>query len=184
MIDKVINAVVGEDKRDLAYAGAGMAALMLGRKAAAVALFSKGVVGLEQRWRRNHPDFDGTWKQRWALSEAFYEKTHANETNRMLHIVGIPMIVGGTAGLLAFRSYSIPWAASAGLFGTGWALNFVGHGVFEKAAPALADDPLSFIAGPVWDTRQVARKLTGRKRSKSVENSARAEKLNGAAATA
>jgi hypothetical protein len=163
MIDKVINAVVGEDNRDLAYAGAGMAALVLGRKAAAAALFSKGIVGLEKRWRRNHPDFSGGLRERWAMSEKFYEETHQDETNRLLHVVGIPMIVGGTAGLVVFPSYSLPWAASAGLFGTGWALNFVGHGVFEKSAPALKDDPLSFIAGPVWDVKQVAKKLGGGK---------------------
>jgi uncharacterized membrane protein YGL010W len=37
-------------------------------------------------------------------------------------------------------------------------LNFIGHGKYEKNAPAFADDPLSFIAGPVWDFQQILRK--------------------------
>lgn len=71
--------------------------------------------------------------------------------NRKLHIVGIPMIVGGTAGLLLFSPFRPLWLASAAAFVAGWALNFLGHGRFEKNAPAFADDPLSFIAGPAWD---------------------------------
>ena len=34
-------------------------------------------------------------------------------------------------------------------------MNIVGHAVFEKNRPAFADDPLSFLAGPVWDLGQV-----------------------------
>ena len=34
-----------------------------------------------------------------------------------------------------------------------WALNIIGHKAYEKKAPAFADDPLSFIAGPFWDAK-------------------------------
>ena len=30
----------------------------------------------------------------------------------------------------------------------------MGHAAFEKNAPAFKDDPLSFLAGPVWDLQQ------------------------------
>lgn len=147
--------------KDLLLTGGGMLALMAGRKGTAITLFSAGFKGLEDNWRQQNPDFDGDWRARWARAEAFYEETHRNETNRWLHIVGIPIIVGGTVGLLAARPWRPAWLASLGAFSVGWGLNFIGHGVFEKAAPAFRDDPLSFIAGPVWDLRQLRQHLQG-----------------------
>jgi len=78
-------------------------------------------------------------------------------------MVGIPMIVGGALGLLAAPSFTPPWAASAALFGAGWALNIVGHRRFEHNAPAFFEDPLSFLAGPVWDVKN----LVSRRRAAS-----------------
>jgi hypothetical protein len=161
MLLQWIEKVGGPEKRDLAMTAGGMLALLAGRKATAVGLFARGLAGLEQGWRAKHPEFQGGIKERWALSEQFYEETHQDETNRWLHIVGIPIIVAGTAGLLVFPSYRPMWAVSAGAFVAGWGLNFIGHGVFEKKAPAFADDPLSFIAGPVWDLRQVGNRIGG-----------------------
>jgi uncharacterized membrane protein YGL010W len=45
--------------------------------------------------------------------------------------------------------------ASAAAFAGGWALNILGHMVYEKKKPAFAEDPLSFVAGPVWDAKQL-----------------------------
>ncbi len=157
MIDAVLSLVEDPKKRDLMMTAGGMAALLAGRKMTAVSMFARGLVGLEGHWRKNNPDFDGSLAERWAWSERFYEQTHQNETNRLLHVIGIPMIVGGTAGLLAFKPFRPAWALSAGSFTLGWGLNFVGHGVFEKGAPAFADDPLGFIAGPAWDFKQLFR---------------------------
>jgi uncharacterized membrane protein YGL010W len=47
------------------------------------------------------------------------------------------------------------WLASWAAFNVGWTLNFIGHGVYEKNSPAFADDPLSFVAGPLWDLKQL-----------------------------
>ena len=69
-------------------------------------------------------------------------------------MAGIPLIVGGAAGLLAFKPYRPAWTVAAGTFAVGWGLNIVGHAAFEKNAPAFKDDPLSFLAGPVWDLQQ------------------------------
>ena len=72
------------------------------------------------------------------------------------------MIVGGAAGMLAFRPVSITaplFFVSTGTFITGWALNIVGHSKYEGNAPAFKDDPLSFMAGPIWDARQVVKGL-------------------------
>lgn len=154
---------VDPDTLALAYTVGGMATLTLGGpRIPALGLFVKGARELENGWRARHPRFQGGLRERWHKAEAFYEGTHQDDTNRMLHIVGIPMILGGAAGMLAFRPLGLTaplWFGSAGTFTTGWALNIVGHAVFEKNAPAFKDDPLSFVAGPVWDARQVARRL-------------------------
>ncbi len=153
---------VPEEKRDQAMATAGFAALLTGQKLTAVAMFGRGVYGLEKQWRARHPEFHGGFKARWAASTSFYEQTHADPTNRALHMAGIPLIVGGTVGLLATPRYSPPWFLAAGAFVGGWALNLVGHSKFEKNAPAFAEDPLSFVAGPVWDAQQMAKVIQKR----------------------
>jgi hypothetical protein len=158
LIPAWIDDRLDDRKRNTIALLGGMGALMMGRKRAGLSMFARGVWGLEKGWRQNHPDFDGSLKQRWALSVAFYEKTHQDEKNRWLHMVGIPMIVGGAVGLLGTKAKGATWRASAWLFGVGWGLNFIGHGVFEKNAPAFADDPLSFLAGPAWDLIQWRKK--------------------------
>ena len=141
------------------FAAAGMAGLLTGSKVAALGLFARGVVDLEAEWRAAHPDFVGGPAERWKAAIEFYESTHRDDTNRLLHIVGIPIIVGGATGLIVWPRYTPPWFLSAGAFAAGWALNLVGHGVFEKNRPAFADDPLSFVAGPVWDLAHLKQAL-------------------------
>lgn len=169
MLMGLIEKVGGPEKRDLALTAGGMVALLAGRKAAAVGMFARGMAGLERSWREKHPEFNGGLRERWAWSERFYEETHQNETNRWLHVVGIPIIVAGTAGLFVFPAYRPMWAASAGAFVVGWGLNFVGHGVFEKRAPAFADDPFGFIAGPMWDLKQFRSRFVGAESTTPIE---------------
>lgn len=146
--------------RNVAYTAGGLVALLAGRKLTALGMFAKGLAGLEKEWRAAHPDFDGDLAARWQKALEFYAETHQHDTNRKLHVVGIPFIVAGSAGLLLFPAYRPLWGLSAAAFVGGWALNFVGHGVYEKKAPAFADDPLSFFAGPVWDFQQIFKKKT------------------------
>jgi hypothetical protein len=139
----------------VALSVAGMGALCAGFKVSALSLFGAGVRLLEKDWRARHPEFAGNAAERWQQSLSFYRDTHQNPTNRTLHLIGIPLIVGGAAGLFASKPLSpvtgLLWAGSLGAFAAGWALNLVGHAAFEKRAPAFSDDGLSFIAGPVWD---------------------------------
>ena len=158
MLEKLIGFIPDKRTRNVAMAVGGMGALVAGRKVVALGMFGKGLKGLEECWREAHPNFQGGWKERWEESVLFYESTHTNPVNRKLHVIGIPIILGGAAGLLLFNPYRPLWFAAAGAFAGGWALNIMGHAVFEKNAPAFADDPLSFVAGPVWDFRQVRRK--------------------------
>jgi len=143
----------------VALSVAGMGALCAGFKLSALSLFSAGIKLLEKDWRARHPDFSGSAGERWQASLAFYRETHQNGTNRTLHLIGIPLIVGGAVGLFASKPLSpvrgALWAGSLGAFAVGWGLNLVGHAAFEKRAPAFSDDGLSFIAGPVWDLQQL-----------------------------
>jgi hypothetical protein len=142
----------------VAFSAAGMGALCAGFKLSALSLFGTGVQLLEQDWRARHPEFRGTAAERWQASLAFYRETHQNGTNRTLHLIGIPLILGGAAGLFVSKPLSVRgplWAGSLAAFAAGWALNLVGHAAFEKRAPAFSDDGLSFIAGPVWDLQEL-----------------------------
>jgi hypothetical protein len=138
-------------------AASGMLAVLAGRKRLGIALFAAGCVQLELRWRRTNPEFQGNVNERWVRAISFYRATHKNPVNRWLHIVGIPMIAAGTAGLIGLKPFRPAWAVAAGAFTGGWALNLVGHAVYERKAPAFQEDPLSFIAGPVWDLQQLFR---------------------------
>jgi len=148
-------------KLGVALSVAGMGALCAGFKLGALSLFGAGLKLLEKDWRARHPEFIGNAAERWQASLSFYRQTHQNDTNRTLHLIGIPLIVGGAAGLFASKPLSpitgALWATSLGAFATGWALNIVGHAAFEKRAPAFSDDGLSFIAGPVWDLQEMLR---------------------------
>src|SRR5882724_13594 len=142
----------------------GMGALCFGFKSSALALFAAGVRELERDWRNRHPEFHGTLAERRQLSLDFYRETHQNPTNRTLHVVGIPLIVGGAAGLLLSRPFSPVsggiWLGSLAAFGGGWALNILGHAAYEGRAPAFSEDGLSFLAGPVWDLQQLLQRST------------------------
>ncbi len=156
LVKKAVSQVLeGDRKQGVALAVGGMASLLTGNKIASLAAFGQGFYQLERAWRADHPDFDGDLSARFAESVRFYEETHQDPTNRKLHVIGIPMIVGGAAGLLLAPPFRPVWTLSAGAFVAGWALNIIGHARHEKNAPAFADDPLSFIAGPLWDVKQV-----------------------------
>jgi hypothetical protein len=141
--------------KNLLLVGGSVGLLLAGRKLSSLAMLAAGMRGLENEWRAKHPEVAPGFAARWDASTKFYEQTHQNHTNRLLHVIGIPMIVGGTLGLFVSKPLRPLWVASVVSFGVGWALNLVGHAKFEKNKPAFADDPLSFLAGPVWDFKQI-----------------------------
>lgn len=136
----------------------GMALLLLGHRAKGLMMFGHGFYNLEQEYRQSHPELEPGFKARWREAVTFYEATHVNETNRQLHRWGIPVIVGGAVGLLTAPLYRKAWWGSAAAFAFGWALNILGHRKYEQNKPAFTEDPLSFIAGPVWDIQQLRQK--------------------------
>ncbi len=151
-------------KRDTTLMLGGMGSLVFGTGPLAYAAFAFGARGAERTYRAKH-DFDGTFSERWARAITFYEGTHQDSKNRAMHLVGMPFIVAGTAGLTVsspFNPLSWPvYGPSLASFVGGWALNISGHLAFEKNNPAFAEDPLSFIAGPVWELDILRKQLSG-----------------------
>ncbi len=143
-----------------------MGALCLGFKRSALTLFAAGMRTLEADWRSRHPEFKGGAAERFQAALAFYRETHQNPTNRRLHVIGIPLILGGALGLFVSPPLSPVsgwvWLGSLGAFSGGWALNLVGHAVHEGRAPAFSEDGLSFLAGPVWDLQELMQRFRAR----------------------
>jgi uncharacterized membrane protein YGL010W len=73
-----------------------------------------------------------------------YEKEHTKLGTRLTHMVGIPMIVASIPAAL------ISPPVGGGLFVGGWALQYIGHSVFEKNKPSFHGDPYYLLVGPVW----------------------------------
>jgi uncharacterized membrane protein YGL010W len=73
-----------------------------------------------------------------------YAKEHTELGTKLTHMVGIPMIVASIP--TAFVNLPV----AGGLFVGGWALQYVGHYVFEKNKPAFYGDPYYLLVGPVW----------------------------------
>jgi uncharacterized membrane protein YGL010W len=75
---------------------------------------------------------------------ALYESEHKHLGTKLTHMIGIPMIVAALP--MAF----VHTKAAAGLFVGGWALQYVGHYVFEGNKPAFYGDPYYLLVGPLW----------------------------------
>jgi uncharacterized membrane protein YGL010W len=75
---------------------------------------------------------------------AIYQKEHTTFGNKLTHMVGIPMIVASLPTTL------VNPIVGGGMFVGGWALQFVGHYVFEKNKPAFYGDPYYLFVGPAW----------------------------------
>lgn len=143
---------------------AGVAGLFLGAGPLAAVPFGLSLRSMESRWRQKR-SFSGTFAERWAHAIVHYEGTHQHPVNRALHVAGTPAVVAGTLGL-AVSSPFVPltwpiWGPSAAAFTLGWASNLVGHAVFERNPPAFADDPWSFLAGPMWEIDLLRKQLAG-----------------------
>jgi hypothetical protein len=87
---------------------------------------------------------------------AQYDHEHTNPWNKVLHGIGIPIIIAGIV-LGCFRF----WRTGAALFVGGWILLFVGHRV-EGNKPAFFQGVIYFLVGPVWIAKEIKDGLLGR----------------------
>ena len=90
---------------------------------------------------------------------AQYDHEHTNGWNKLLHGIGIPIILAGIALLIiAF------WRTGLAFFVVGWVLLFVGHRI-EGNKPAFFQGVIYFLVGPIWIAREVKGALLGKSHS-------------------
>jgi uncharacterized membrane protein YGL010W len=79
-----------------------------------------------------------------------YAGSHEHPVNRLLHTLGIPMIV--LALVLAPAGFAWPavWMPALALFVAGWVLQFVGHAVEGKPPEFLRDWRFLFVGVRWW----------------------------------
>jgi uncharacterized membrane protein YGL010W len=85
----------------------------------------------------------------WADWIRQYSTSHQNAVNRVCHTIGIPMIVLSLlmTPLIFWRTRF--WIPAAGLFVTGWLLQFIGH-AFEGKPPEFFQDWRFLFVGLRW----------------------------------
>jgi uncharacterized membrane protein YGL010W len=89
----------------------------------------------------------------------YYRSQHRTLGCKITHMFGIPMIAVSIP-LLFFS-----WPTSVGLFVVGWALQFIGHFVFEHNSPVLFSDPkdpMTYIVALVFCADEWKNLFTGK----------------------
>jgi uncharacterized membrane protein YGL010W len=89
----------------------------------------------------------------------YYRAQHTTLGCKVTHMFGVPIIAASVPMLF------LNWQAAAGMFAGGWALQFIGHYVFEKNNPVFLDDvkdPHTYAAALVFVSEEWAKVLTGK----------------------
>ena len=89
---------------------------------------------------------------------AQYSQGHQHPANRMLHTIGIPMIVVSIVlAIVGFVAVPVLLRVAIGLFVAGWIFQFIGH-AFEGKPPEFFKDWRFLFVGVRW----WAAKMSGR----------------------
>ena len=86
---------------------------------------------------------------------AQYDHEHTNPWNKVMHVIGIPIILAGII-LLTFTF----WRTGLAFFVAGWILLFAGHRI-EGNKPALFQGVVYFLVGPIWVAKEIKDALLG-----------------------
>jgi uncharacterized membrane protein YGL010W len=84
-----------------------------------------------------------------------YDHEHTNPWNKLMHGIGIPMIILG----IVFACFTF-WRTGLGLFVGGWVLLFAGHRI-EGNKPAFFQGLVYFLVGPLWIAKELKDALLG-----------------------
>ena len=90
---------------------------------------------------------------------AQYDHEHTNAWNKILHGVGIPLIIAGI--VLALLTF---WRTGLALFVAGWILLLAGHRI-EGNKPAFFQGLIYFLVGPIWIAKEIKDALRSSSRS-------------------
>ena len=80
---------------------------------------------------------------------AQYDQEHTNVWNKVLHGVGIPIVLAGI--ILAIFTF---WRVGLALFVGGWILLLTGHRI-EGNKPAFFQGVIYFLVGPIWVAKEI-----------------------------
>jgi uncharacterized membrane protein YGL010W len=80
---------------------------------------------------------------------AQYDHEHTNVWNKLLHGVGIPMVL--VAIILAIFTF---WRVGLALFVGGWIVLLTGHWI-EGNKPAFFQGVIYFLVGPIWVAKEI-----------------------------
>lgn len=94
---------------------------------------------------------------------AQYDHEHTNGWNKLLHGVGIPIIIAGIVLLILLR-----WKIGLALFVGGWILLLTGHRI-EGNKPAFFQGIIYFLVGPIWVAKELKDVLFSRSEERSAE---------------
>jgi len=86
---------------------------------------------------------------------AQYDHEHTNPWNKVMHAIGIPLIIAGI--VLACLT---GWRIGLALFVAGWVLLFGGHRI-EGNKPAFFQGVIYFLVGPLWIAKELKDALLG-----------------------
>lgn len=86
---------------------------------------------------------------------AQYDHEHTNAWNKLLHGIGIPVILAGIVFLILLR-----WKIGLALFVGGWILLLAGHRI-EGNKPAFFQGIIYFLVGPIWVAKELKDALLG-----------------------
>jgi uncharacterized membrane protein YGL010W len=84
-----------------------------------------------------------------------YDHEHTNPWNKVLHAIGIPVILVGIVLLVLTM-----WRIGLALFVAGWILLFAGHRI-EGNRPAFFQGVIYFLVGPIWIAKEIKEALFG-----------------------
>lgn len=84
-----------------------------------------------------------------------YNHEHTNVWNKVLHSIGIPIILAGI--ILAVFTF---WRIGLALFVSGWILLFAGHRI-EGNKPAFFQGLIYFLVGPIWVAKEIKEAILG-----------------------
>ena len=86
---------------------------------------------------------------------AQYDHEHTNVWNKVMHGIGIPIILAGI--VLAVLTH---WKLGLGMFAVGWVLLLSGHRI-EGNKPAFFQGLIYFLVGPLWVAKEIKEAILG-----------------------
>ena len=86
---------------------------------------------------------------------AQYDHEHTNVWNKVMHGIGIPIII--VEIVLAIFTF---WRTGLALFVAGWVLLLTGHRI-EGNKPAFFQGLIYFLVGPIWVAKEIKDAILG-----------------------